>query len=165
MTLDDDAAEFCGRVGPQLIGLLTLQCGDRYVAEDLAQQTLARICLRWQRLQHVDDLRAYAIRVALNAAASYFRRRAAERRAYRRAVVRDPKPPDPVSGLLVRQAVADLPPRQRQAILLRYFADLSVRETADVMGCAQGTVKASTAKGIAALRASGLGIEEHANHE
>jgi RNA polymerase sigma factor (sigma-70 family) len=62
----------------------------------------------------------------------------------------------------VRAAVAALPPRQRAAIVLRYFADLSVRVTAAVMGCAEGTVKALTSKAISALRARGLvDDEEH----
>lgn len=54
MGSDDEAAEFCAVVGPQIIGLLTLQCGDPDVAEDLAQQTLARLFMRWHRLRDVE---------------------------------------------------------------------------------------------------------------
>lgn len=54
MGSDDEAAEFCAVVGPQIIGLLTLQCGDPDVAEDLAQQTLARLFMRWNRLRDVE---------------------------------------------------------------------------------------------------------------
>lgn len=56
----------------------------------------------------------------------------------------------------MRDAVAALPTRQRTAVLLRYYADLSVRDTTAVMGCAEGTVKALTFKAIAALREAGL---------
>lgn len=164
MRTEDEAAEFCRRMRPELVGALTLYCGDRHVAEDLAQQTLARVWVSWGRVASTVDRRAYVHRMALNGARSQFRRRAAERRARQRfgGVVR--QAPDQADALAVRGAVAELPPRQRAAIVLRYFADLSVRDTAAAMGCAEGTVKALTFKAIAALRAQGLvDDEEHAD--
>jgi RNA polymerase sigma-70 factor (sigma-E family) len=165
---DDEAAEFCRRARPELVGTLTLYCCDRHVAEDLAQQTLARVWASWGRVASTVDRRAYVHRMALNAARSQFRRRAAERRARQRlggVVRRTPdEAPDHAAALVVRDAVAALPLRQRAAIVLRYFADLPVRDTAVVMGCAEGTVKALTFKAIAALRAQGLvDDEEHAD--
>jgi RNA polymerase sigma factor (sigma-70 family) len=164
MAADDDAAELCRRLRPELVGALTLYCGDRHVAEDLAQQTLARVWASWGTVRQVADRRAYVHRMALNAARSQFRRRAAERRARQRLDDPLPRETDQTDVLAVRDAVAALPPRQRAAIVLRYFADLPVRDTAVVMGCAEGTVKALTFKAIAALRAQGpVDDEENAD--
>lgn len=164
MRPDDEAAEFCRDARPALVGVLTLYCGDRHVAEDLAQQTLARVWASWGRVRSVSNRRAYVHRMALNAARSRFRRLAAERRARGRLGVRRAEEPDTAAALAVRAAVAALPRRQRAAIVLRYFADLSVRDTAAAMGCAEGTVKALTFKAIAALRAQGLVDDgEHAD--
>lgn len=164
MQADDEAAEFCRRLRPELVGLLTLYCGDRHLAEDLAQQTLARVWASWARIHTVSNRRAYVHRMALNAAKSVFRRRAAERRARQRLPDRVSPTRDQAVALAVRDAVAALPPRQRVAIVLRYFIDLPVRDTAAVMGCAEGTVKALTFKAIAALRAQGIvDDEEHAD--
>jgi RNA polymerase sigma factor (sigma-70 family) len=97
---------------------------------------------------------AWAYRVALNLAASRFRRRAAERRAYQR-LGRTPDgdaTPDPAAVVAVREALRSLPERQRAAVVLRYFADLSVADTSSALRCQPGTVKALTSQGIAALR-------------
>jgi RNA polymerase sigma factor (sigma-70 family) len=64
----------------------------------------------------------------------------------------DDEPADVTDALAVRAAVAALPPRQRAAVVLRYFADLSVDQTAAVLGCAPGTVKSLTSQAIASLR-------------
>lgn len=165
MAKDDEAVELCRRLRPELVGVLTLYCGDRHLAEDLVQQTLARVWASWGRVRQIDDRRAYIHRMALNAARSQFRRHAAERRARQRLghpVYPATRSSDQAGAVAVRAAVAALPPRQRAAIVLRYFADLSVRVTAAVMGCAEGTVKALTSKAISALRARGLvDDEEH----
>jgi RNA polymerase sigma-70 factor (sigma-E family) len=167
MANDDEVVELCRRLRPELVGVLTLYCGDRHLAEDLVQQTLARVWASWGRMRRIDDRRAYIHRMALNAARSQFRRHRAKRRARQRLGHPAPvasRSSDQANVVAVRAAVAALPPRQRAAIVLRYFADLSVRDTAAVMGCAEGTVKALTSKAISALRAQGLvDDEEHAD--
>ena len=97
---------------------------------------------------------AWVHRVAFNLANSRFRRSAAERRArHRHGPVPDSyTPPDVAAVQEVRAAVAGLHPRTRAAIVLRFFAELSVKEAAEVMGCAEGTVKSLTHKGLTALR-------------
>jgi RNA polymerase sigma factor (sigma-70 family) len=65
-----------------------------------------------------------------------------------------------VAAIVVRDAVLALPPRQRAAIVARYFGQLSETETADVLGCAEGTVRALTAQGVASLRRNGNLIDE-----
>lgn len=150
---DEALAALCEAEYPRLVGLLALQVGDRAVAEELAQETLLALCRHWPS---VDDPRAWLNRVGLNRSHSWWRRRYAERRAYRRHGVS----PEAVDGLevvheddVLRQAVASLPPRQRMVIALRFYEQYSVRETAEAMGCAEGTVKAQTHHAVASLRA------------
>jgi RNA polymerase sigma factor (sigma-70 family) len=101
----------------------------------------------------------------MNLARSRFRRLAIERRArglLEHAAAGQRVEPTDESVVAVRTAIAQLPPRQREVVLLRYFADLSVQATAEVMGCAEGTVKASTHKALATLATLGLRDEEPA---
>jgi len=148
---------FCRRMRPRLVGTLSLLCGDGDVAEELAQETLARVWLRWARVRELDEPLAVAwtYRVAINLANSWLRRRAAERRARARLAARGAGAhldPDPADAVAVRQAVAALPRRQRTALVLRYYADLPVAEVAALMGCAPGTVKSLTSKALTAVR-------------
>lgn len=164
MAEPDGAAEFCRRAYPQLVGTMAVYCGDRGVAEELAQETLLRVWDRWERVRDLESPMGWAHRVALNLARSWFRRRAAERRALARHGAppeQGPALPDDAEVLALRGAVRGLPPRQRAAVALRYYAGLSVAEAADVLGCAEGTVKSLTAKGVATLRA-GIGRDEDA---
>ena len=152
---------FCARMRPRLVGALTLYCGERDLAEELAQETLARVYSRWESVRAADSPDAYTHRVALNLANSTFRRRGAERRARRRleaSAVERVHDTDEADALALREAVSRLPRGQRTALVLRYFADLSVADTAALMGCSQGTVKSQTAHAIGALRRhAGLG--------
>lgn len=158
MEADERAAAvaFCTRLRPALVGTLSLYCGDAEVAEELAQDTLARAWDRWPQVRTMTSPEAWAYRVALNLANSHYRRRAAERRARGRSTVPRlaSEDPDTADAVAVRQAVAALPPRQRAVLVLRYFSDVSVAQTAQLMGCAEGTVKALTHQAIAGLRAA-----------
>jgi RNA polymerase sigma-70 factor (sigma-E family) len=152
-----DAAEvaaFCRREHRRLVGLLALYVGDRAVAEELAQETLVRVCERWPQVRTMSSPSGWASRVALNLASSRWRRAGAERRAH----IRHGAPTDAVhdvdtaATLAVRSAVAALPPRQKQALVLRYYADLSIAEVADAMRCPVGTVKSLLSRATATLR-------------
>jgi RNA polymerase sigma-70 factor (sigma-E family) len=152
---DADVTAFCRRVYPRLVGALGLHCGDGRVAEELAQETLTRVWERWPTVRAADSPDAWTFRVAFNLANSRFRRRAAEERAYGRLGIRRDADelPNTADAIAVRDAVASLPPRQRAVILLRYFTDFSVEDTATAMGCAPGTVKSLTSRAIDGLRA------------
>jgi RNA polymerase sigma-70 factor (sigma-E family) len=155
MRWDSELSAFCEDEHPRLVGALSLYCGDRGVAEELAQDALARACRDWRRVRRLEAPGAWAHRVAINLANSYFRRRAAERRAKRRLGDRErTQAPelDPATAITIRTAVASLPRRQRTALVLRYYADLSVRDVAEALGCPEGTVKTLTSKAIASLR-------------
>jgi RNA polymerase sigma factor (sigma-70 family) len=161
----DEVSAFCSREWPRLVGSLSLFTGDGDLAQELAQETLARVCRDWRKVSTLDAPGAWAHRVALNLARSHFRHRAVARRHRSRLVAAAQfDQPDTATVIAVRHAVALLPLRQRTALVLRYFADLSVAETAEAMRCPQGTVKTLTRQAILALRTTGLitdaGIEE-----
>lgn len=164
---DAELAAFCAVEHPRLVRLLALYVGSVPVAEELAQDSVARLCEHWPRVAAMANRRAWLTRVALNLANSWFRRRAAERRAQAR---HGPVPdrvdePGTAAALAVRAAVAALPPRQRTALVLRYYADLPVAEVAALMRCSEGTVKALTHQAIARLRErGGLRDDQEAEH-
>jgi RNA polymerase sigma-70 factor (sigma-E family) len=160
-----DAAAFCDRVYPQLVGALTLYCGQRHVAEELAQETLVRVWDRWPKVRDMASPQGWAHRVAINLANSWYRRQAAERRATARLQRERPAAePDRAAELALRAAVAALPPRQRAVLVLRFFADLPVEETAALLHCAPGTVKSLTNKAVTRLRTAGFAEEVEALH-
>jgi RNA polymerase sigma factor (sigma-70 family) len=152
-----DADAFCRREWPRLVGSLSLFTGDGDLAQELAQETLARVCRDWNKVSTLDAPGAWAHRVALNLARSHYRHRSVARR-YANRVGTPPEfcDPDTASAIAVRAAVALLPVRQRSALVLRYFADLSVAETAEAMRCPEGTVKTLTRQAILSLRSAGL---------
>lgn len=151
---------FCADVRGPLVGTLELYVGQRATAEELAQEALVRAWQWWGQLDHP---RAWTYRCAFNLARSGFRRRQAERRANARVssmASRVDVDPDSADAVAVRAAVAELTPRQREVVLARFYAQLTVAETADVMACAEGTVKSLTSQAITALRRSGLVVDE-----
>jgi RNA polymerase sigma factor (sigma-70 family) len=148
---------FCEVVGPRLRRALLAQVGDAAAAEELAQEALISVASRWRAVQAMDRPDLYAQRVASNLAVSAWRRRDAERRAVERLHRGGPvtwDDPDSAASVALRRAVAALPSRQRQAVALRFLADLPVSDVAAVMGCAEGTVKALTHRAMPTLRAA-----------
>lgn len=129
----------------QLVRTLVLHCGDRSLAEQLAQDAFVRAHERWERVRGMDAPGAWLHRVAINLSNSWWRRQAAERRAYTRAGARPAAgATDPDDVLAIRAALRGLAPRQREVLVLRYFLDLSVADTATRMGLQEGSVKSLT---------------------
>ncbi|HEY7135239.1 MAG TPA: sigma-70 family RNA polymerase sigma factor [Acidimicrobiia bacterium] len=156
-----DLARFCAAEYPRLVGALSLYCGERDLAQELAQEALARACAHWASVRQKDSPSAWTYRVAINLANSHFRRRAAGRRAAaRHGPDAESLTHDPATKLAVRDAVAALPKREREVLVLRYFADFSIHDVAALMRCPEGTVKTLTHRGIERLRRSGL-VDEH----
>jgi len=150
-----DFEAFCLGQNAALIRMLTLYCGDREVARDLAQETLARAWLHWRKVRRMDRPDLWVRRVALNLANSHFRHHSVERAASGRLNMGETSQLVGVEvgdRLLVRQALMQLSDRQRIAVLLRFLEDLSVEQTAEMMNCGPGTVKKLTARALAALR-------------
>ena len=161
VAVDAELEKFCETMYPKLVGALSLTYRDPSLAEEFAQDALARTVERWDHIRGVDDPEAYVIRIGFNLGRSWWRRRLAERRA--RSRLDDEvtwSVADPTTELEVRRILATLTPRQREAIVHRYYLGLDVRDTAALMGCAEGTVRALTAQGIAGLRSAGLGVDD-----
>ena len=138
---------------PWLRRVAYLLCQDWAVADDLVQAAITRLYTNWGRAKVATSIDAYARTVLV-------RTFLAERRtAWARRVTLSGAYPDlPAattdhdSRLDVRAALASLPPRQRATLVLRFYCDLPVEETAKELGCTPGTVKSQTAKGLSALR-------------
>lgn len=146
----------------RVFGALVLYTGERALAEELTQEAFARACRDWRKVSRLDRPGAWVHRVAMNLARSRFRRRGSRRRAearMRSAAAEHPIPPT-AESLAVRDGVASLPDDERAVIVMRYFADLSVADTADVLGVPVGTVKTRTRRALATLRSFGLGVEQ-----
>jgi RNA polymerase sigma factor (sigma-70 family) len=152
--VDDELAVFCEREHRRLVAALDLMCGSLPMAEDLAQETLARVCKDWRRIRTMDAPGAYAHRIAMNLAASAFRRRAAERRARERYGTdgMEWSDPDSTTSVAVRRALQGLRPEQRKVLVLRYFLGYSVAEAAEVLRMPVGTVKTHAYRGLTCLR-------------
>ena len=159
---NEDPAAFCRAIRTRLVGSLTLQCGDRVVAEELAQEALVRAWERWDKVGAMASPEAWTYRTAFNLASSWGRRRSAERRANRRSLPPDDEAvvPDTPEIEAVKEAIGALPPKQRAAVVCRFYLAMTVAETAELLGCAEGTVKSATHQALATLRASGL-VDEY----
>lgn len=152
----DGAQAFCERYYRTLVGSLALYVADPLLAEELAQEAMLRAFRRWERVAVLDSPEGWVWRVAVNLANSHFRRRRVARRARRRLQAGQANGhvgPDVAWQVSIQQAVAGLPDRQREAVILRYFHDLPVGDTAAAMGISEDAVRSLTKRGVAALRA------------
>ena len=126
-----------------------LLTGDLHRAQDLVQEALVKVALRWPRLREGNPA-AYARTIIVRDNISWWRRHR-EVPGPGRADLSDVSS-DPVTALVVQRSLARLTPRQRAVLVLRHFDDLSERETAEALGIAVGTVKSTNADALARLR-------------
>jgi RNA polymerase sigma factor (sigma-70 family) len=148
-----DIDGFCRALHPRLVRALAGFLGDPRLAEELAQEAFARSLGRLGRPE-VLDAEAYIFRTAFNLARSRLRRRSLASRSWRRLdrPVASWIDIDVAEAHAVRDALAQLPPRQRAAVVCRILADMSIEQTAQALDCAPGTVRALTHQGLTALR-------------
>lgn len=150
----DDAFEsYVAARRRHLLATAYLLCGDWHRAEDLVQTALTKLYVAWPRVQRKGSEDAYARAVLVRTSID------ANRRAWNRERTVDALPDGPVtdsSGFEDRDelvaALGALPARQRATVILRYWLDLSVEDTADELGISTGTVKSQAAKALAHLR-------------
>ena len=135
-------------------GTAYLLCGDWHRAEDLVQQTFTKIYLVWRRIQRHEVMDSYTRQTLIRTFLS-------ERRRgwFRHESVGSPETERvaPSSGLaderlVLLDALTKVPPRQRAVLVLRYWEDQSVEQTAELLDCSAGTVKSQAARGLATLR-------------
>jgi RNA polymerase sigma-70 factor (sigma-E family) len=147
---DEAFVAFAHAMSPRLLRTAWLTCGDHQLAEDLVQGALAAVYQRWGRLRTGDPV-AYARRCIVNAHVDATRKRGRE-------VVTDLVPDRgaldalPADTRWLLSALATLPLRERQCVVLRHYADVPESEAADLLGVSTGTVKSSTSRGLARLR-------------
>jgi RNA polymerase sigma-70 factor (sigma-E family) len=127
-----------------------LLCGDWHRAEDIVQTALIKMYVAWSRVRK-DSVDAYARKVLVRTAIDETRRGFFQRERIVDAVP-ESAVTDAASDLDLRRALDALPPGQRAVVVLRYWEDLSITETARILGRTEGTVKSQAAKGLAALR-------------
>ncbi len=137
---------------PRLLRAAVLLGCPESDAEDIVQTTLAKCLRSWRRVSRADSIDAYVNRVLVNTL------RDAKARRWNGELPSESLPDhgttmSPEDGLVVRRALASLSPEHREVLVLRFFADLSERQTADALGVRAGTVKSRTARAIAALSA------------
>jgi RNA polymerase sigma-70 factor (sigma-E family) len=128
-----------------------LLTGDRHRGEELLQDSLVKLYVRWRRATVRGDPHAYLRRTLVNGNISWWRRRRREH------LVGDPPDrADPATGREhqeeLRRALLSLPYRQRAVVVLRHYEDLTEREVAAVLGCTVGTVKSQNARALGRLR-------------
>lgn len=147
----DDLAALAYQVAYRLVG-------DRHVAENHAQETMARAFARWSKIAGYDE--AWVVRVTTNLVIGRWRRFGPERL--------EPAGPAPgadhqlVDRLEVKALLKRLPKRQRQVLALRYLGDLTEAQTAEALGCSIGTVKQHAHRALSTLRESTENDHSHA---
>ena len=146
----------------RLLRTAYLLCRDRGHAEDLVQTALLRTARRWRTARQQPE--AYARRVVVNLAKDRWRQ--LSRRPQETPIESDVRLPES-DGILDRdellRATRQLAPGQRAVLVLRYFDDLSVEETAAALGCSTGTVKSQTSRALENLRAALIPEKENAD--
>jgi RNA polymerase sigma-70 factor (sigma-E family) len=138
----------------RLCRLAFLILGDKGRAEESVMEAFLRVFRRWDRLREPERVDAYLCRTVVNLCRSRLRRWAVELRANEASGGARPWERDELRSVVhneVWEAVRRLPPRQRAAVVLRYYLDLSEREVAETLRCSPGTVKSQLAKARASL--------------
>ena len=159
-----DIADFSDLVAarsPALFRTAYAVVGDHQLAQDLLQEALAKAYVAWPRLRDAAKAEAYVRRTIVTTGISWWRRPSFHERPA--AVLPEAGGSDATEQVTTRDAVwplvCNLPPRQRAALVLRYYEDLSEAETAQVLGVSVGTVKSTTSRALVKLRES-AGLRE-----
>ena len=156
---DSEYLEYVTAKGPWLRRIAFLLCQDWHRADDLVQSTITKLYINWPKVAKVDHPDSYVRAILVNLFL-------AEQRSpwwHRVTISSEPieaEAPDAerqIADLGLRlhlgDALAAIPPRQRTSLVLRYYCDLSLEQTAEIMGCSVGTVKSQSARGLSAVRA------------
>lgn len=150
---------------PRLRRLAYSLCGNEDQADDLVQEAVTKLYLHWSRAADVTHLDAYVRKILVRTFLDG-RRKGWWRVLLFGAVpdVRYTQEQSADDRTVLRDALAELPPRQRAVLVLRFLHDLPVREVAELLGCTEGTVKSQTSHGLTTLRRI-LGAQDFATAE
>ncbi|MFH9348108.1 SigE family RNA polymerase sigma factor [Kitasatospora sp. NPDC017646] len=149
--------------GQRLFRTALLLCGDWHLAEDLTQVTLAKLFAAWPKVRRADNQDAYARGTLVRSYLSHRRlRRSGERPALGELPEGTAPGDDPALRVTLLAALAELQPRDRAVLVLRYWEDRSVEETAAELGVSAGAVRAQSLRALGRLRAVlGPGAADH----
>jgi RNA polymerase sigma-70 factor (sigma-E family) len=155
---EEEFVEYAAEALPRLRRIAHLLCQDWHRADDLTQSTLTQVFVHWRRTKAAENRDAYVGAILTNAFLSE-QRTSWWKHTTVRAESLEPRPDGgghgraPAEDLLdLRAALHTLSPRRRATIVLRYYCDYSVEQTALLLGCSPGTVKSLTSKAIVQLR-------------
>ncbi|WP_327284653.1 MULTISPECIES: SigE family RNA polymerase sigma factor [unclassified Streptomyces] len=152
----DGFREFAeGRSGHLYRSACLLTSGDTHLAEDLVQDTLGRMYLLWGRISRIDNPAAYAQTVLVRAFLTHQRRRSAGERPvgeFPESGAAAAGGSDPALRLTLLEALGRLAPKDRAVLVLRYWEDRSVEETADAMNASSAAVRTRTTRALGRLR-------------
>lgn len=157
---DAEFTEYARVRAPWLRKVAYLLCGDWHRADDLMQASMLKLYTGWHRAGQVENIDGYARRTLINVFL------AEQRGPWWQRVINHEREPDPEvladassataldldASLDLRAALAGLPPKQRAVVVLRYYCDLSVDQTAEILRCSTGNVKSQTSRGLKTLR-------------
>lgn len=156
---DRDAAfqEYFAARSDAMRGTAYLLCGDWHRAEDLVQQTFTKVYMAWRRIQRHEVMDSYTRQVLVRTFFSERRRGWFRFESATRDIADTAAPPGvhPEERMALLEALAKVPPRQRACLVLRYWEDMTVAQTAAVLRCSEGsegTVKSQAARGLQTLR-------------
>ncbi|MEW1696605.1 SigE family RNA polymerase sigma factor [Streptomyces sp. NPDC093249] len=150
----DEFLEFASaRSGHLFRSACLLTSGDTHLAEDLTQETLGRMYVLWGRTARIGNPAAYAQTVLVRTFLSHRRRRSATERPLGELPDRAPDDgQDPALRIALLDALAGLAPKDRAVVVLRYWEDRSVEETADALHVSSAAVRTRSSRALAKLR-------------
>jgi RNA polymerase sigma-70 factor (sigma-E family) len=149
---EDEFRDFVSARFGSLRKLAYMACGDWHIAEDAVANAMAKLYPRWGRLEQPDRyVQTMVFRAAVDETRRPWRRERSASHALPDVVQRDPSDATD-ERMRVLAALRAVPPRQRAALVLRFYQGLSVEETALVLDCRTGTVKSQTLRGLNRLR-------------
>lgn len=153
---ESEFVEFARSARLRLRRTAYLLCGDWDRANDFVQEGLIRLYVAWPRMHRAGREYGYANKAVVSAFLDQARRHSS--REVPTDLAADARSPEELAEsvstrAMLLDALAGLPPRQRACVVLRYFEDLSVAETAAVLECSEGTVKSNTSRALDSLRA------------
>jgi RNA polymerase sigma-70 factor (sigma-E family) len=150
---DEEFTAYMAESAVRLRRTAYLICGDWQRAEDELQAALVKLYLAWGKVRTRGSLDAFVRTTLVRGLIDEGRR--PWRRERTQATLPDQPAAEPLPAeerLAVREALALVPPRQRAVLVLRFYEDCDIAETARLVGCSEGTVKSQTSRGLARLR-------------
>ena len=148
----EDFREFVSARQGALRRTAYLLCGDWHQAQDLTQQTLAKLFVAWPRVRAVEAVDSYARQVLVRTYIDESRKRRNHELVTAELPESGAESPEIETRLALMEALKQLSPRQRAVVALRFWDDMSVEATAEALGMNANTVKSDTARALAKLK-------------